>query len=117
MCVVWAALQAVVDEVAQCYHCLYGFPGRSPSGKVSDHVTFHKWVGPYPKCAVGGACIPSVRLLQKLSSHASDKVSGRVRGREGRGQWQSGGEWRVQGDSWEDGEGRMELCMYIYTRV
>ena len=29
-------VQVVVDEKAQCYHCLYGFPGRSPSGKVRE---------------------------------------------------------------------------------
>ena len=74
-------------------------------------------------CVVGGACILSVCLLQKLSSHASDKVSELVRGREGRGgdsgrvEGRVGGEWRVRGDSWENGEGRIELCMYIHTYI
>ena len=65
---VHAALQAVVDEVAQCYHCLYGFPGWSPSGKVSGHVTFHKWVG---------ACILSVQSPDG-STIASGSVDGTV---------------------------------------
>ena len=55
-------------------------------------------------CAVGGACILSVCLLQKLSSHASDKVSELVRGREGRG----GDSGRVEGSGGCEGTvGRM----------